>query len=331
MELNILLVTIKNKNKIKKMSKIQTKTKVSNASDSLNYQEFKSKINSEGYYVSDEFILYNSFLSIKDMGSLKSQKVSCLLLDGPPGAGKTFLAQILSKIINAELIKYQFTAGSGVEDLLYDINIHNVVKGMGGAEVDSIYLDGILPQSIKTSHSNKVILLLDEMDKASPKVDAFLLDFLQNGEIYNPHLGELKANENNLLIILTKNNERLLSEPLMRRTRRLYLDFPSKAIEEKIVREAVPEFPIIATKTLVALANKIRNLRSTKNEPLKVPSSPELIRCASDIVFSVSEDISKEMLGVLIKQWLLAYIEDVHALEESVEHLGGQFKSYFSS
>jgi SpoVK/Ycf46/Vps4 family AAA+-type ATPase len=313
------------------MSKTQKTNNYSLDVLKLKYQEFKNKINSEGYYVSDGFILYNSFLAVKDMGSIKSQKISCLLLDGPPGAGKTFLAQITSKAIQGELIKYQFTAGSGVEDLLYDINIHNVVKGMGGHEIDTIYLDGVLPQAIKSSQSNKVILLLDEMDKASPKVDAFLLDFLQNGEIYNPHLGELKANCNNLLIILTKNNERLLSEPLMRRMRRLYLDFPSKSIEEKIIRESVPDFPLIATKTLVALGNKIRNMRGTREEPLKVPSTPELIRCASDICFSILEGISKEMMGTLIKQWLLAYIEDVHCLGETVEHLGGQFISYFSS
>lgn len=297
--------------------------------DPLSYNEFKSKVNSHGYYVSNEFILYNSFLAIKDMGSLISQKISCLLLDGPPGAGKTFLAHIISQLLPAELIKYQFTAGSGVEDLLYDLNILQIVKGMGGKNIESIYLDGILPQAIKKSLCNKVVLLLDEMDKASPKVDAFLLDFLQNGEIYNPHLGNLKANENNLLVVLTKNSERLLSEPLMRRMRRLYLDFPSKSIEEKIILENVPDFPLIATKTLVALANKIRNLRGTKNEPLKVPSTPELIRCARDIIYSISQNISKEILGTLMKQWLITYIEDVNILDETVAHLGGQFKSYF--
>jgi len=314
---------------MKKMVKQQYTVQNNHQNNHITFNEFKSKINSQGYYVSDEFILYNSFLAIKDMGSLVSQKISCLLIDGPPGAGKTFLAQTISKILSAELIKYQFTAGTGVEDLLYDLNILKIVQGMGGHQIDTIYLDGVLPQAIKSSNNNTIILLLDEMDKASPKVDAFLLDFLQNGELYNPHLGELRANEENLLIIITKNNERLLSEPLMRRMRRLYLDFPSKSIEEKIIIESIPDLPVIAAKLLVALANKIRNLRGTRNEPLKVPSTPELIRCAKDIVFSMSQEISKEMLGILIKQWLISYIEDNHVLEETVAHLGGQFQSYF--
>lgn len=35
------------------------------------------------------------------------------------------------------------------------------------------------------------------------------------------------------------------------------------------------------------------------------------------------------MLGTLIKQWLISYIDDVNILDETVAHIGGQFKSYF--
>lgn len=294
----------------------------------MNYDDYKAAMSKCSYFVSDEFIFVNSFLAIHEMSNIKG--VSAMILDGDAGTGKTFLGQCLARVLDAELIKYQFTAGSGVEDLLFDLDIPNVVKGMSGEEVEKVYLDGVLPRAIEMSKEKKVVLLLDEIDKASPKIDAFLLDFLENADLYNPHLGELKANSPNLLVILTKNDERFISEPLMRRVRRLYLDFPAKSIEEKILRKSVENVPIMLVKLLVSLANRIRATRGTKMEPIKVPSTPEIIRCARDLVGMNEMDcFTKENLGEVVKQWLIAYIDDKEVISESTKHLGAQIASYF--
>jgi MoxR-like ATPase len=46
---------------------------------------------------------------------------------------------------------------------------------------------------MKRSHTGKVVLILEELDKAERDVDALLLTFLQERELWFPQLGTIRA------------------------------------------------------------------------------------------------------------------------------------------
>src|SRR5262249_24851564 len=84
-----------------------------------------------------------------------------------------------------------------------------------------------------------VVLLIDEIDKADPEVEAFLLEVLSDFQVSVPELGTLKA-RNRPAVVLTSNRARDLSEALLRRCLHLFVDFPGAEKEAEIIALKVP-------------------------------------------------------------------------------------------
>jgi MoxR-like ATPase len=287
----------------------------------ITYEAFKKGLIASGYAPLNEEPFLQGFLALQDLSEGASQ-VSSILFAGEPGTGKTFFAECLAKYWRAELIRYQMNPEAGAEQLLYDINLVRVIQGMAGQDLPTKSRDllspGVLVQAFESSLHKPTILLLDELDKALPEVDAFLLGCLQDRVIYNPHAGEQKCNPGQLLVIVTKNNRRALDDALMRRLRRVYTDFPKPAQECALILGKVPSLPKDVAMTLVTLANRLR-----RQKPLarKVPSTPELTRCAQDLMVA-----PPELAGRVVLQWLIAFPEDRVLLKESLNELTGLFK-----
>lgn len=146
--------------------------------------------------------------------AVMTKPVAGAFLFGPIGTGKTYLPEVLAEIIGADYYFHQCFPGTREDDLL--------VKMLPNEEaISGIALyDGVLMKAVKATNGcardKKVVLVLDEWDKTRPSADAFLLDFLQNGRISfagtNYH-----ADLSRLIVFLTLNVEREISEPLLRR------------------------------------------------------------------------------------------------------------------
>jgi len=278
-----------------------------------------------GYIPTSLEILIQGRLSLEDTQNENFKGLSALLLSGPPGSGKTFFAESLAKVWEAQILFYQCHSGTGKEELLFDLDIRGIVEKLSPhssspSEISSYLSPGILPQAIELSKEKKIVLILDELDKARPSVDGFLLNFLQNGKINIPHFGEFVANRQNLLVIATENRERFLSEPLIRRFRRLSFKFPKKEIERKIIFSSGVSLPEEKVDFIIALANHLRLSEGV----LKVPSSPELIRACWDIEKLES---AEERASALI-YWLSPYEEDWQILFSKFpyKHIVGMLK-----
>ena len=151
--------------------------------------------------------------------ALELPGVKAVLLEGPPGVGKTALTEKIARWLGAEYIYVLATPNTDEDALLYKfVPDENTKSGIRVAE-------GPLTQAVKKAAAGKkVVLVIDEFDKTRPSTDALLLDLLQNGRV-TLYLGGkedvLVADPSNLYIFLTSNSMREFSEPLMRRLVRM--------------------------------------------------------------------------------------------------------------
>jgi MoxR-like ATPase len=155
-----------------------------------------------------------------------------MLLFGEPGAGKTSFAKYLATELEAELIFAPCYDGVAAEQLVYNWDLGTLVDAMTDEAVKGreAMKDGYLLQALRMSNDRKVVLLIDEVDKAKPSVDTFLLSYMQECMLNDPLTGVVKGNKNNLFVVLTSNKRRELEDALDRRISMIReFKFPDKS------------------------------------------------------------------------------------------------------
>ncbi len=111
----------------------------------------------------------------------------------------------------------------GTENFQYDVNIEGVMK----QDADSSIKAGILLQALQQSQESPVVLVIDELDKARPEVDSFLLDFLENGRL-TTGTDTYEKGKFPIYTFITSNDKREIDEALINRSKRVEVPRPSK-------------------------------------------------------------------------------------------------------
>lgn len=184
-------------------------------------QETQSKLKELGYFASKD--LAKIVLLFEAAGKRDNKSIPTLLLQGKSGAGKTFLAETFSQMIGADEKFVQCFPRMGTENFQYDVNIEGVMK----QDADSSIKEGILLQALQQSQESPVVLVIDELDKARPEVDSFLLDFLENGRL-TTGTDTYEKGKFPIYTFITSNDKREIDEALVNRSKRVEVPRPSK-------------------------------------------------------------------------------------------------------
>src|SRR5712692_6645155 len=239
-----------------------------------------------------------------------------ILVEGPAGVGKTDLAKVLATSLNEELIRLQCYEGLDEGKALYEWkyakqllytqllrdrigeliadapSLPDAVAKIAG-QADAFFSFRFLsPRPLLSAilAEEPVVLLVDEIDKAEPEFEAFLLEVLSDFQVSVPELGTVVA-KHIPLVVLTSNNARELSDGLKRRCLHLFIDFPVPADELAIIRLKVPEIPEKLAAAVVAAVQKIRAM-----DLRKLPSISESLDWARSLVILNARELSPELV-----------------------------------
>ena len=246
-------------------------------------REFKELFEKLGYTFQSADVLEDVYLFYKYYNNQANKGVSAILLEGDPGCGKTFLSEVFSQFLGAETeyIYTQCVEETNSDRLIATYNVPAIVKG----DADKSIAEGILTRAINLSNADKkVVLTIDELDKAREVLDSYFLDFLQNGKIETSNNEILSLTENgrkNLYVILAKNNERNLLDALLRRCSVIKLPpMPPVLAYKTLIRkfENIPHDPKFL-KFISKVYEAIYNEQMNSNEELlsRLPALQELI------------------------------------------------------
>ena len=260
-------------------------------------------------YVADEEFATILFLL------LKLQKP--LLLEGPPGVGKTEMALVLSQLLDTKLIRLQCYEGLDINAAVYEWNYQKQLLGIKLQEETNLTVEEKehhifsneyllmrpLLQSIMEEEKAPV-LLIDELDRSDEEFEAFLLELLSVFQITIPEMGTIKA-KYKPYVILTSNRTRELSDALKRRCLYHWIDYPDLEKEMIIVKKKLPG---IEQHLLEQVVGHVQAFRQRKLA--KTPGVSETIDWAESLMTlgfrEVNAKAFEETLGSVLKS-----VEDI--------------------
>ncbi|MCZ6664988.1 MAG: MoxR family ATPase [Gammaproteobacteria bacterium] len=231
------------------------------------YQEIITDLRNNGY-VADTEIATALFLA--------DRMNKPLLVEGEAGVGKTEIARVLADMKNTELIRLQCYEGLDFNSALYEWNYQKQILSLRLHEVQNkadlaladFYTEEYLsyrPISRAMMSDQRVVLLLDEIDRADEEFEALLLETLAEYQLSIPELGVIEA-KFIPHIVLTSNRTRELTDALRRRCLYLWIDYPSYEKELEVIRLKIPTIDLTLASQAASFVQALR-LQSLNKVP----------------------------------------------------------------
>lgn len=253
---------------------------------------------SRNNYIPDDNIVTVVFLAL----SLKKP----ILIEGPPGTGKTELSKAISRAFERDFFRIQCYEGITFEQIVGEWNyqkqlLHLEMSKKIETEGDVFSEEFFIKRPLLSGFMNEKpsVILIDEIDKADEEVESFLLQALGEKQITVNDLGTFNL-KNDLLVIMTSNSQRQLLDETKDRCLYLYIDYPTFEREVEIVKSHVPDASLNLIKSVVRAMQKIRKLSL-----IKVPSIRATVDWINSLMIFGKEDLDddsfKKTINVVIK------------------------------
>ena len=264
-----------------------------------------------------------------------------VLIEGPPGVGKTELAKTTADMFDLPLIRLQCYEGLDEAKAIYEWKygkqllytqvlketLDEVLQGARGfaESVNRLHEFGDIffseefleprPLLKALREERGCVLLIDEVDKSDHEFESLLLEILSDFQVSIPEIGTVKAQRTPPIVFLTSNNTREISDALKRRCLHLYIPFPDADLEQRIIHARVPEIPPELRRQLVAFIQELREL-----DLKKVPAISETIDWARTLLLlhtdSLAPELVRDTLNVILK-----FQEDIDNVDAEIPTL----------
>ncbi|MGJ5618974.1 AAA family ATPase [Sulfitobacter sp. MF3-043] len=250
-----------------------------------------------------------------------------LLVKGEPGTGKTELARQVSNALGLQMIEWNIKSTTRAQQGLYEYDAVSRLRDsqLGEERVHDVknYIrKGKLWQAFEADE--KVVLLIDEIDKADIEFPNDLLQELDKMEFFVYETGETIKAVNRPIVIITSNNEKELPDAFLRRCFFHYIRFPEMETLKKIVEVHHPGIKEALLTTALTQFYEIRDQQGLK----KKPSTSEVLDWLKLLLAEDMDaaDLKKDGTSALPKLHgaLLKNEQDVHLFERLAFMARGQ-------
>ena len=268
----------------------------------MNFEDIKIKdiddILLNASYVSNDEISTTLYLSL----FLKKP----ILIEGPPGVGKTELAKVIAKSFDRDFFRIQCYEGITFEQIVGEWNYQKQLLHLEAARNDSNAEDKIFDDEFFIQrpllnaflNENDSVLLIDEIDKADEEVESFLLQALGEQEITINDLGTFQL-KNDLIVILTSNSQRSLLDETKDRCLFLYIPYPTIEREIEIVKSKIQDVDDETVSHVVKLVHDIRNLNLMKKPSVR--GTVDWVKSVTNLGTKNIDESLESSIGVAIK------------------------------